>query len=134
MKELNQIILGKGLFTSIKGYFVWQKGTWTIQKDWILLSGTLYEVSDLRMLYLCKKDPAPYSWKLFLSWSQLNFLLYRIILGQSVSKIIRILTFMIGSLSNQAFKNIFQYKLYLHGLKVWKRPDFSTLTQIQKWL
>ena len=33
MKQLDQIIIAEGLFLSIKGTFVWQKGTWIIQKD-----------------------------------------------------------------------------------------------------
>ena len=33
MKELNQIVLQKGLFTSIKGQLCLTKGTWTTQKD-----------------------------------------------------------------------------------------------------
>ena len=30
-KDLNQIVLRKGIFTSNKAPFVWQKGTWIIQ-------------------------------------------------------------------------------------------------------
>ena len=76
MKELNQNILGKGLFKGLeKGTFNWWKGTWTIQKDWWRLNPpnrnmflihfiqienfffkkwTFNKASNPRMLYLSK--------------------------------------------------------------------------------
>ena len=33
MKEMNDIVLGKGSSPQYKGNFVWQKGTWVIKKE-----------------------------------------------------------------------------------------------------
>ena len=80
MKEMNEIVLGKGLFSSKKGNFVWQKGTWIVKKGrwrlntpligsclwdfWFKLrksfffkKGTFSKGSDPQMLHFSKIGP-----------------------------------------------------------------------------
>ena len=85
MKELEQIVLQKGFFTSIKGHLCLSNGTWIIQKDRRMLNPPKLQVIVdichlskflLGKIFFIKKDEAFFSkafdpWMLYLSkiWS-----------------------------------------------------------------